>query len=169
MAVQNGPDDGAASQRLVKETLLELITAFLTRNHHHTVFDTCRTSVINVNVRLLLLIVKGLHSFFKDSEDGLFQLVLALWIVDLYRLDFGACRVRVSGFLHLRESISLRNQAKLVESGLVSFVQHVVVVVVTIALIDVDKEVDLSLVGSLGIPVRNAIPLNELQLERLRG
>ena len=109
MAVQYGPDDGAASQRLVEETLLELIAAFFTRNDDHTVFDTCRTSVINVNVRLLSLIVKGLHSFFKDSEDGLLQLVLAFWIVDLYRLDFWGCRVRVSGLLHLRESISLRD------------------------------------------------------------
>ena len=160
MAVQYGPDDGAASQRLVKETLLELIAAFLTRNHHHTVFDTCRTSVINVNVRLLSLIVKGLHSFFKDSEDGLFQLVLAFWIVDLYRLDFGACRVRVSGFLHLRESISLRNQAKLVESGLVVSIEHAI-------LSDVNEYVDLALVRGHDVPVGNAIPLFVLYLDTL--
>ena len=62
-----------------------------------------------MNVRLLLLVVEGLHSFFKDPEDDLFQLVLALWIVDLYGFDFRACRFRVSGNLHLHFSIFLRD------------------------------------------------------------
>ena len=59
MTVEHGPNDGATSQCLVKETLLEMIIAVFARDDDQTIFDACWASVVDVDVCLLSFTVKG--------------------------------------------------------------------------------------------------------------